>query len=51
MRGGLVALRRYFWVSVENAKTISTEPVLGSQNRYLLETVKGPLFMTELQFA
>lgn len=48
MREARVPLRRYFWVSVENAKTISTELVLRSQNRYILETVKGSLFMTQL---
>ena len=32
MRGGHIALRRYFWVSV-STKTVSTKLVLGSQNR------------------
>lgn len=47
MKGGLVALRRYFWISVKNTKTISSELVLESQNRSLLEIVKGSLFMTQ----
>lgn len=46
MKRGLVALKRYFWVSVKNTKTISTELVLESQNRSLLEIVKSSLFMT-----